>query len=167
VRGSGVVLLAPADGAAAVWDALVAAGATACGMRALEARRVETGVPRIGVDMDGTTLALELPVEDLISTSKGCYLGQEVVARGTARGQVQRRLVGVRFEGAEPAPGAPLRDGGRDVGRVTSRSSGASTGRPGAWSRSTTASRASRSSRSPEASSIVDASVASLRTARL
>jgi folate-binding protein YgfZ len=121
VRGSGVVLLAPADGAAAVWDALVAAGAVPCGMRALEARRVETGVPRIGVDMDGTTLALELPVQDLISASKGCYLGQEVVARGTARGQVQRRLVGVRFEGAEPAPGAPLRDGGgKDVGRVTS-----------------------------------------------
>jgi folate-binding protein YgfZ len=70
--------------------------------------------------MDGSTLALELPVEDLISTTKGCYLGQEVVARGTARGQVQRRLVGVRFEGVEPAAGAALRHAGRDVGRVTS-----------------------------------------------
>jgi folate-binding protein YgfZ len=89
-------------------------------MEALEARRVETGVPRIGVDMDGSTLAIELPVEDLISTTKGCYLGQEVVARGTARGQVQRRLVGLRFEGAEPARDAPLRHAGKDVGRVTS-----------------------------------------------
>ena len=120
VRGPGVVLFAPADGAAAVWDALVAAGAVPCGMQALEARRIEAGVPRVGVDMDGSTLALELPVEDLISTTKGCYLGQEVVARGTARGQVQRRLVGVRFEGVEPAPGAPLRHAGKDVGRVTS-----------------------------------------------
>ena len=39
---------------------------------------------------------------------------------GTARGQVQRRLVGVRFEGAEPGPGAPLRHAGKEVGRVTS-----------------------------------------------
>jgi len=120
VRGPGVVLFAPANGAAAVWDALVAAGAVPCGMQALEARRIEVGVPRVGVDMDGSTLALELPVEDLISTTKGCYLGQEVVARGTARGQVQRRLVGVRFEGVEPAAGAALRHAGRDVGRVTS-----------------------------------------------
>lgn len=120
VRGPGVVLLAPADGAAAVWDALVASGAEACGMEALEARRVERGVPRIGVDMDGSTLAIELPVEELISTTKGCYLGQEVVARGTARGQVQRRLVGVRFEGAEPPRGALLRHAGKDAGRVTS-----------------------------------------------
>jgi folate-binding protein YgfZ len=120
VRGPGVVLLAPADAAVAVWDALVGAGAEACGMQALEARRVESGVPRIGVDMDGSTLAIELPVEDLISTTKGCYLGQEVVARGTARGQVQRRLVGVIFEGAEPVRGAALHHGGKEVGRVTS-----------------------------------------------
>lgn len=120
VRAPGVVLYAPADRAASVWDALVAAGARPCGMQALEARRVETGVPRIGVDMDGSTLAIELPVEELISTTKGCYLGQEVVARGTARGQVQRRLVGVRFEGAEPARGTPLHHAGKEVGRVTS-----------------------------------------------
>ena len=89
-------------------------------MQALEARRVEVGVPRIGVDMDGSTLAIELPVEDLISVTKGCYLGQEVVARGTARGQVQRRLVGVHFEGGAPARGAALRHAGKEIGRVTS-----------------------------------------------
>jgi folate-binding protein YgfZ len=81
---------------------------------------VEVGVPRIGVDMDGSTLAIELPVEELISHTKGCYLGQEVVARGTARGQVQRRLVGVHLEGAEPVPGAALHHAGREVGRLTS-----------------------------------------------
>jgi folate-binding protein YgfZ len=120
VRGPGRVLHVAADGAAAVWDALVAAGAEPCGMQAVEARRIEVGVPRIGVDMDGSTLAIELPVEDLISATKGCYLGQEVVARGTARGQVQRRLVGVRFDGGVPARGASLRHAGKDVGRVTS-----------------------------------------------
>jgi folate-binding protein YgfZ len=72
--------------------------------------------------MDGSTLAIELPVEDLISATKGCYLGQEVVARGTARGQVQRRLVGVRFDGgrARSRRVAPARGEGRrarDLGR--------------------------------------------------
>src|SRR5206468_718503 len=112
VRGPGFVLHVTAARAAAVWDALAAAGARPCGMEALESRRVEVGVPRIGVDMDGATLALEVPVEDAISATKGCYLGQEVVARGTARGHVNRRLVGLRLEGPEPPPGAPLvRDG--------------------------------------------------------
>jgi folate-binding protein YgfZ len=124
VRGPGVVLHVPAASATAVWDALEARGARPCGMEALESRRVEVGVPRIGVDMDGSTLALEVPVEDAISITKGCYLGQEVVARGTARGHVNRRLVGLRIEGPAPPPGAPLVRGGREVGRLTSVAQG-------------------------------------------
>ena len=120
VRGPGFVLHVPAARAAAAWDVLAAAGARPCGMEAIEARRVEVGVPRIGVDMDGTTLALEVPVEDAISATKGCYLGQEVVARGTARGHVNRRLVGLRLEGPEPPPGAVLVRDGKEVGRLTS-----------------------------------------------
>src|SRR5438445_4340656 len=120
VRGPGFVLHVPAARAAAVWDGLAAAGAGPCGMEALESRRVEVGVPRIGVDMDGATLALEVPVEDAISATKGCYLGQEVVARGTARGHVNRRLVGLRLEGPEPPPGAPLVREGKEAGRLTS-----------------------------------------------
>src|SRR5439155_27063227 len=120
LRGPGFVLHVPAAGAAAVWDALAAAGTRPCGMEALESRRVEVGVPRIGVDMDGATLALEVPVEDAISATKGCYLGQEVVARGTGRGHVNRRLVGLRLEGPEPPPGAPLVRDGKEAGRLTS-----------------------------------------------
>ena len=120
VRGPGVVVHAPAAGAAAVWDTLCTAGARPCGMEALEGRRVEVGVPRFGLDMDGSTLALEIPVEDAISISKGCYLGQEVVARGTARGHVNRRLTGLRLEGPEPPHGATLVRDGKDVGHVTS-----------------------------------------------
>lgn len=120
VRGPGLVVHVPASGAARVWDALVAAGARPCGMEALEGRRVEVGVPRIGLDMDGSTLALEVPVDEAISQTKGCYLGQEVVARGTARGHVNRRLVGLRLEGPVPPPGAPLVREGREVGRLTS-----------------------------------------------
>jgi folate-binding protein YgfZ len=119
VRGPGFVVHAPAADAARVWDAVVAAGARPCGMEALEGRRVEVGVPRIGLDMDGSTLALEVPVEDAISATKGCYLGQEVVARGTARGHVNRRLVGLRLRGPAPAAGTALVRDGKEAGRLT------------------------------------------------
>src|SRR5262245_3804799 len=69
VGGPGVVLHVPAARAGTVWDALAARGAQPCGMEAVEARRIEVGVPRIGVDMDGSTLALEVPVDDAISTT--------------------------------------------------------------------------------------------------
>lgn len=102
-----------------VWDALVAAGALPCGMTALEARRVELGIPRVGVDTDDKTLSLELPVEPLISFTKGCYLGQEVVARGTSRGHANRRLRGLVLDGPLPPAGALLMADDKEVGRLT------------------------------------------------
>ncbi len=89
-------------------------------MEALERRRIEVGVPRIGLDMDHSTLALEVPVEDAISQTKGCYLGQEVIARGTARGHVNRRLVGLEIDGPEPPRAAVLLWEGKEAGRLTS-----------------------------------------------
>ena len=119
VRGPGVILHVPAVRAAVVWDALVAAGATPCGMDAVEGRRVEVGVPRIGLDMGAKTLALEVPVEEALSITKGCYLGQEVVARGTARGHVNRRLVPLLLQGPAPSPEASLVRDGKEVGHIT------------------------------------------------
>ena len=119
VGGPGFVLRVAAERAPVLWDALVAHGARPCGMDPLEGRRVEVGVPRLGLDMDLTTLALEVPVEEALSATKGCYLGQEVVARGTARGHVNRKLVGLLIEGPVPAGGRPLVRDGKDVGRLT------------------------------------------------
>jgi folate-binding protein YgfZ len=116
----GFVVHADAATAARVWDALVGAGARPCGMDALEGRRVELGIPRVGLDMDETVLALEVPVERAVSQTKGCYLGQEVVARGSARGHVNRRLVGMLLSGPTPPPQAPLVRDGKEVGRLTS-----------------------------------------------
>jgi folate-binding protein YgfZ len=119
IDGPGFVLHVDAGRAPELFDALIARGARPAGMDALEGRRVEVGVPRIGLDMDASTLALEVPVEAAISTSKGCYLGQEVVARGTARGHVNRRLVALRLSGPHPVRGAALLADGKDVGRLT------------------------------------------------
>ena len=115
----GFTVHAPVRDVAAVWDRLVELGASPCGMEALDGRRVELGIPRIGLDMGEKTLALELPVEAAISFTKGCYLGQEVVARGTARGHVNRRLVGLTLEGPTPPVGAQLVRDGKEVGQLT------------------------------------------------
>jgi folate-binding protein YgfZ len=115
----GFVLHVDSASAGRVWDVLVAAGARPCGMDALEGRRVELGIPRIGLDMDESTLALEVPVESAVSQTKGCYLGQEVVARGTARGHVNRKLVAMRLEGPRPPLGSLLVRDGKEVGKLT------------------------------------------------
>ncbi len=99
---------------------LVAAGATPLSEDDLEALRVLASVPRFGADVDETRLPMEAALTaTAISFDKGCYLGQEVVLRGTFRGQVQRGLVQLALPpGAKP--GAPLAAGGQEVGFVTS-----------------------------------------------
>ncbi len=118
----GFLCRVPAAGVDAWWDRCIdVGGARAVGFDALEALRIESGVPWYGRDVQSDTLALEAPYEDAISFSKGCYLGQEVMERVTARGHVNRKLVGVAVAGdVVPAGGARLFAAERDVGWVTS-----------------------------------------------
>ena len=91
------------------------------GLQARETLRIEAGIPRYGVDMDAQTLLLETGLDDAISFTKGCYLGQETVERIHSRGHVNRRLVGLKAEGAVvPDPSDPVLDDDRNIGRVTS-----------------------------------------------
>lgn len=94
-------------------------GAVPVGQEAYEVLRIESGRPAFGRDVGPETLALEAPYEAAISFRKGCYLGQEVMERVTARGHVNRKLVGLELA-REAAPGARLHAGGRDVGWLTS-----------------------------------------------
>lgn len=101
-------------------EALVAQGAAPLDAAELEVLRVEEGVPRFGVDMDAERLPMEAGLtRDAIHFQKGCYLGQEVVVRGTIRGQVQRGLVQLALPPGA-GPGTPLEADGKEVGRVTS-----------------------------------------------
>lgn len=128
----GFDLLVPSAVAANVFEALVERGA-APGLRpigwdALEILRVEAGIPRYGADMDEDTILLEAGIEDrAVSFAKGCYVGQEVIARATYRGHVNRRLVGLSFDGLGlPDRGAELfapDASGAVVGRITSAAS--------------------------------------------
>jgi folate-binding protein YgfZ len=112
--------VAPGD-AAAVFEAVCAAGAVPVGEQAVETVRVERGVPRFGADFGADHFPQETGLEErAVSYEKGCYLGQEVVARIHYRGGVNRALVGLRFAGREEPPGhgALLLAEGREAGRV-------------------------------------------------
>ena len=133
----GFELFAPAEAAAALWRRLADAGATPAGLTAWEVARVEAGRPEWGLDIDETTIPQEANFDDLhaISYTKGCYVGQETVARVHFRGHVNRHLRGLRFapvggranaaDAAAPPELPPLRaqlfdEGGKPVGDVRS-----------------------------------------------
>lgn len=120
----GVDVLVPRGALEAVWKALAAAGAgfglKPLGWRALESLRVEAGVPRYGQDMVDTTIPLEANLTNAISYNKGCYIGQEVIARATFRGHMNRKLAGLLLGATEAVPGTELKKNGKKVGWVTS-----------------------------------------------
>lgn len=98
-------------------------GVPLCDQEAREAVRIECGVPMMGRELDERTIPQEAGlVEQTVSFTKGCYVGQELVARIDARGgNVPRRLRGVVVEGAVvPPAGAALWSGDRSVGALTS-----------------------------------------------
>jgi folate-binding protein YgfZ len=107
--------------AASLWDALQAAGARPVGYAALEILRIEAGRPRFGVDMDDTNVVTEV-LDDAVSYTKGCYVGQEIIARIKYRGHVAKKLSGVAFEQTvKVAAGAAINSAaGKEVGRITS-----------------------------------------------
>ncbi|MDP2712354.1 MAG: folate-binding protein [Solirubrobacteraceae bacterium] len=116
----GVDVLCDADDTAAVRAALLAAGATPVSEEATEIIRVERGRPRYGLDVDDSTIPQEAGLnERAVSFTKGCYVGQETVARLFYRGKPNRHLRGLKL--SEPAPtGAELTLGERVVGRLAS-----------------------------------------------
>ena len=119
--GPEVWVAVPAAAAAAVETALTAAGAGPVGADAVESLRVEAGTLRFGSDIGPAVLLPEVPSENLLSHSKGCYPGQEVVVRIRDRGHVNRHLRGLVLEGdAVPQRGDEVVAGEAVIGAVTS-----------------------------------------------
>ncbi len=136
LRGPLVTPPAPSDGAPAVLDASwptlpgvdllgpapeVPPGMVAVGEEAYQAARIEAGIPVMGAELTERTIPAEAGiVERTVNFTKGCYTGQELVARIDSRGShVARRLRGLVLEGPVE-PGAAIEAGGKEVGRVTS-----------------------------------------------
>ncbi|MBI4325213.1 MAG: aminomethyl transferase family protein [Chloroflexi bacterium] len=104
--------------------AVQAVGGLACGWQALEIARIEAGLPRFGADMDETNLPSEAGLDErAVSYTKGCYIGQEVIARLRTYGQVARALRGLRLADhlpELPVKGDKLFKDGKEAGFITS-----------------------------------------------
>ena len=117
---TGIDLVCDADRAERLAAELRERGAVDVSEQAAECVRIEHGRPRYGVDLDDSVIPQEAGLnERAVSFTKGCYVGQETVARLFYRGKPNRHLRGLRLSQAAPA-GGELRLGEREVGRLTS-----------------------------------------------
>jgi folate-binding protein YgfZ len=121
---SGFDLFVAAEIAALIWDRLSEAvrgvGGRPAGWEALNTLRVEAGLPWWGHELSPAIVPLEARLERAISFTKGCYIGQEIIARIQARGQVNNRLGGLRLSGdALPPPGSRILGDEKPLGRIT------------------------------------------------
>jgi folate-binding protein YgfZ len=114
----GIDLIAATADAGRLREALLGAGAVEVGAEAAEILRIEAGVPRFGAEMGASTMPAEAGiVEAAVSFSKGCYIGQETVARLHYKGKPNRNLRGLRLSGPATA-GASLRLAEKEVGTL-------------------------------------------------
>ena len=119
--GPGLRAFGPPDAVKNLWQHFAAAGARPIGSETWEILRVEQGLPLLGRELTQDYNPWEAGLGRAIHLDKGCYIGQEVIARLDTYDKVKQHLVGLRLSAAElPPTGQPLRDGTREVGRITS-----------------------------------------------
>ncbi len=122
---SGYDIILPALEAEPVWHGFLLNGGdiglNPVGSQALEILRLEAGYPKYATDVDENTIILEAGFKDAINFNKGCYLGQEVVARATHIGRVNKQLVRLEVETKDSiSPRSKLMSDGREAGFITS-----------------------------------------------
>jgi len=123
---TGFDLFVPAEFARKTLETILSRGAVfgarQAGSEAFEIARIEAGVPREGADAGESYIVLESELESAVSYTKGCYLGQEVIARIHWRGQPAKRLRGLLIDADQPpAPGTEIyASDGKKVGEITS-----------------------------------------------
>ena len=123
----GYDIVVPAASGDDVWTALVDMGAEPVGTDALDLVRIENGGLAIGAELSEDYNPLEAGLINFISFNKGCYIGQEVVARLDTYDKVQKHLVLLSWEPGEAvSAGAKLYSEGKEVGKVTSAAQGIS-----------------------------------------
>ena len=103
-------------------DAFIRAGAQPIGNDTIETLRLEAGIARYGIDMDETNVVTETNLDDAVSFTKGCYTGQEIIARIKYRGHVAKKLAGLILEGeVSVETGAKIFSvDDKEIGRVAS-----------------------------------------------
>ncbi len=127
----GYMLYTAAEALASLWETLMTKGSQfnvqPVGWNALESLRIEAGIPRYGTELTDAVIPLEAELEHAIDFEKGCYIGQEIVARMQYRGHPNRLLRGIEIDDrpasqddCELRPGAPVFNAGKEVGWITS-----------------------------------------------
>ncbi len=123
IAGGGFHVLAPTPGAlGSFWQAAIEAGAAPIGEQALEVLRIESGRPRYAHELSEAYIPLEVGLWPDVSFSKGCYIGQEVIARMESRHRLAKQLVGLRSDMPIESD-AEIAVGGAAVGKVSSAAS--------------------------------------------
>ena len=118
---SGYDLIGPAEKLREAHRRLVENGAVKAGLHAYETVRIKAGIPRFGADITPENFPAEAGIlERAVSFSKGCYPGQETVARMHYRGHPNRALHRLVIEGEPPQPGTPIHQNAKQVGKITS-----------------------------------------------
>ena len=116
-----LMICGPSSILAVTWGDLLTAGATPLGEEAYETLRIEAGLPTHGAELTDAHNPWEATLDHTIHMDKGCYIGQEVIARLDTYDKVKQHLVGLRLPGsAAVQPGDELRAGNSAVGTVTS-----------------------------------------------
>ena len=114
-------LITSPDSATGLWQHLTEAGAVPLGATTMDAARVNFGVPEFGPELGEPYNPLEAGLIGSVDFAKGCYIGQEVIARLDSYKKVQKYLVSLIFDAyAKVSPGDELLQGGKQVGTVTS-----------------------------------------------
>lgn len=108
--------------AAALRQELINAGAETLSDATADILRIEGGIARYGVDMDESTVVTETNLDDVVSFTKGCYVGQEIIVRIKHRGHVAKKITGITFDhGVDVQNGAKIISvDGKEIGRITS-----------------------------------------------
>ena len=124
-QSNGYDIYIPTAASELIWDLFLSEGhefrIVPVGQYAMNVLRVEAGIPEYGTDMDESNIPIEAGIWDALDFEKGCYVGQEVVARIKWRGHVNWHLLGLILDGDKvPAPGDEIYSGERKIGRITS-----------------------------------------------
>ncbi len=123
LAGDGYLIMGPAEAEAELWDGLIERGLTPAGADALDYLRLESGQPAFGAEISGDYIPLEANLWPDVSFNKGCYIGQEVIARLESRGRLAKRLARLKLE-RPVAAGTPLSRAQKNAGLITSCADG-------------------------------------------
>lgn len=123
IHGGGYFVMGEEKDREALWQRLLDTGLVVATAAAFDYLRIEAGLPRFGHELTGDYIPLEANLWADVSFNKGCYIGQEIIARMESRGKLAKKLV--RFAAAAPLePGSNLQANGKNAGTVTSTAVG-------------------------------------------